>query len=121
MKNYLTKKRYYDKLCRHVCNTIGIEVKLLTLKKGKYYIRWAPVIDAKRLIVYYLREYSAFTTTEIGLLMGVDHSTAIHHVRKAEGFYQHYEWFRTQFNTIHTKMNDEYAFKQNILYSIKNV
>lgn len=54
----------------------------LSTMRGNH--RTADIIVARRALCFHLRERLGLTFKQIGRLLGVDHSTAVHHIKRAK-------------------------------------
>ena len=93
----LDEKKYLsvDHIITTVCNLYKIDKELLYSR-----VRENKVPEARRVCIFLVRKYLKLTYEKTGSIFGLDHCTAIHHVRKFEDHYEFDKEFKTKVEPI---------------------
>jgi chromosomal replication initiation ATPase DnaA len=88
--NYLSVKKIIEEECQ-VANML-------------YRSRGANYIKARAYFIYWLKNNTKLTTTQIGSKVNLDHSTVIYTIKKMSGEFEIYENARLSYAKIETKI-----------------
>ena len=93
----LNEKKYVsiEQIITTVCNLYEIDKEMLFSRK-----RTDKVPEARRVCFFLVRKYLKLSYDKTGAIFKLDHSTAIHHIRKFEDHYEVDKAFRTKVQSI---------------------
>lgn len=90
-----------DRIIQTVCRTWNMSLDDVCGRSRKQ-----EVVYTRMMIAHFLRQYTSLSTTEIGKLIGRDHSTILHYLATYESEFRFNKDFRNFAKSIKEELDD---------------